>query len=109
MQIIWDQAAAARLKNSHTLLELETFFVNGENITAYCVIPAEKILQELPELETYKQLHSAFVRAFNEKDYKLCHDTVEHLRGRFGGELDSFYDTIISKINNDQSTTDTAE
>jgi hypothetical protein len=109
MQIIWDQAAAARLKNSHTLLELETFSVNGESITAYCVIPAEKILQELPELETYKQLHSEFVCAFNKKNYQLCQDTVEHLRGRFGGELDSFYDAIIDKINNDQSATDTAE
>lgn len=109
MQIIWDQAAAAKLKGGHTLLELETFFVNGENITAYCVVPAEKILHELPELETYKQLHAEFIAAFNSKNYQLCLDTVDHLRGRFGGELDSFYDVIVDKIKNDQSTADTAE
>ena len=98
MQIIWDQAAARKLRSSQTVLELETFAVNGESITAYCVVPAEKIFPEIHQLETSIELHQAFVRAFNDKNYQLCHDIAPSLAGKFGGELDSFYETILSKI-----------
>lgn len=100
MQIVWNQAAAQKLKSSHTVLELETFPVNGESITAYCVLPAEKIFPELSQLETLTELHVAFITAFNEKNYQLCQDIAPELVGRFGGELDSFYTAILDKINN---------
>lgn len=99
MQIIWDQSAAKKLRNSQTVLELETFEVNGNFITAYCVVPAEKLFQELTQLETSTELHVAFVTAFNEKNYQLCEEIAPQLIGRFGGELDSFYQAILDKIN----------
>lgn len=102
MQVIWNQAAAQQLKNSHTVLELETFFVNGESITAYCVLPAEKVFGDITQLETLKDLHVNFVKAFNEKNYQLCQDIVPNLIGRFGGELDSFYTAILDKIDSAQ-------
>jgi NAD-dependent SIR2 family protein deacetylase len=105
MQIIWDRQAAIQLKNSHTVLELETFFVNGESITAYCVVPAEKIFPEIHQLETSVELHQAFVCAFNDKNYQLCQDIAPSLTGKFGGELDSFYETLLNKINNDNTGT----
>jgi DNA polymerase III delta subunit len=98
MQIVWNQEIAEQLKNSHTVLELETFSVNGQNLTAYCVIPPEKIVLELAELDANKQLHTGFLQALNEKNYTLCQDIAEHLLGRFGGELDSFYQEILSRI-----------
>lgn len=101
MQIIWNQQAAQQLKSSHTILELETFFVNGENLTAYCVVPAEKVFAEITQLESLKELHVNFVKAFNEKNYQLCQDIVPNLVGRFGGELDSFYTSIMDKIANE--------
>lgn len=98
MQIIWNQAAAQQLKNSHTVLELETFEVDGQSITAYCVVPAEKIFAELTQLETSTELHAGFVTAFNDKNYQLCQEIAPQLIGRFGGELDSFYQNILDKI-----------
>lgn len=100
MQIIWNQAAAQQLRNSHTVLELETFTVDNQSITAYCVVPAEKIFAELTQLETSTELHAGFITAFNDKNYQLCQDIAPQLVGRFGGELDSFYELIIDKINN---------
>jgi hypothetical protein len=101
MQIVWDQAAVQRLKNSHTILELETFDVKGSPVTAFCVVPAEKIgLSGFATLERYKGLHTAFVAAYYDEDYKLCKDIAEHLMGQFGGELDTFYEEILSRINN---------
>ena len=104
MQIIWDQAAAEQLRNSHTVLELETFDVKGIRVPTYCVVPAEKIgIDGFAMLERYKELHAGFVKAYYDKDYKLCHDIVEHLMGKFGGELDTFYDEIMGRINREST------
>ena len=60
MQIIWHPEAAERLSNSHTVLELESFPVNGEILRAWCVVPAEKIgLSSLANLPALKDLKEA--------------------------------------------------
>jgi len=100
MQIIWNQEAAEKLKNTHTILQLETIEVAGFGpVTGYCVVPAEKIsLSGFATLERYKKLHETFITAYNEKNYQLCQDAGEHLLGAFGGELDTFYDEILTRI-----------
>lgn len=98
MQIIWNQEAAKRLKSNQTVLELETFTVGDQSITAYCVVPAEKIFPEITQLENLVKLHEAFIQAFNQKNYQLCQDLAPELIGRFGGEIDSFYQEILNKL-----------
>ena len=71
MQIIWDSVAAQQLRSNQTVLELETFFVNGQSITAYCVVPAEKVFPDITRLPTITELHNGFITAFNEKNYQL--------------------------------------
>lgn len=100
MQIIWDYQAVLQLRKTHTVLELETFDVNGIPVTTFCVVPPEKIgLSGFSTLDKYVTLHEGFIRALKEKDYKLCQDISEHLIGQFGGELDSFYEVIVNRIN----------
>lgn len=104
MQIIWNEEAAARLKSTHTVLELETFEIEGELRKTYCVVPADKIpLAELPQLPNYIQLHEGFIKALKEANYSLCRDITEHLMGKFGGEVDSFYQVIIERIDKNQT------
>lgn len=98
MQIIWDSVAAQQLRANQTVLELETFPVNGESITAYCVVPAEKVFPDITRLPSIMEMHVAFITAFNEKNYQLCWDIAPSLIGCFGGELDTFYETILDKI-----------
>lgn len=99
MQIVWNKEAVRKLRDSHTILELETFDVNDTKITAYCVVPPEKIgLENLPHLERYKELHYGFLKAYYDKNYQLCRDIAEHLMGQFGGELDTFYQEILNRI-----------
>lgn len=98
MQIIWDHIAVEKLRSNHTVLELETFEVNGKSVTAYCVVPAEKLFADMAQLESLVEMHVAFVAAFNQKNYELCNDIAPQLIGRFGGELDSFYEIILNKI-----------
>jgi hypothetical protein len=98
MQIVWDPKAVEDLKKTHTVLELESFPVNGGMFHAWCVLPAEKIIAELPTLNNYIELHEGFVKAWKDRNYKLLEDLSEHLKGKFGGELDSFYEEILSRI-----------
>ena len=99
MQIIWNQEAADRLKNSHTVLELETIDVAGYGaVTAYCVVPPEKLFAAgFSNLERYVELHNGFIAALKANNYQLCTDIGEHLKGAFGGELDTFYDEILKR------------
>ena len=48
-------------------------------------------------LDRYIELHEGFVKAYKENNYKLCEDIAEHLMGKFGGELDSFYTEILAR------------
>jgi hypothetical protein len=106
MQIVYKKEIADQLKSKYTVLELETFEVevspgNFQTLEAHCVVPSDKIpLTEMPSLEAYKALHSEFVTALNEKKYDLVQDLSTHLMGKFGGEVDSFYQTILDRIKN---------
>lgn len=99
MNIILGKEAVDKLQDSYTILELETFTrQDGSKVTAYCVVESVPI-DELATLPANKQLHDTFVREYNNKNYKYCTDAVEHLLGKFNGELDSFYTEIINRIN----------
>jgi hypothetical protein len=63
------------------------------------LVPADKInLVELPQLEHNCKLHQAFVDAYKSQDFKVCRDLFEHLIGKFGGEVDTFYTEILGRI-----------
>jgi hypothetical protein len=99
MYIVWDQEAVKELKKNQTLLELETFDVKGLPITCWCVVPAEKVFaMGFNHLDRYRDLHTAFVKAYYDADYKLCTDLSEHLIGQWGGELDTFYQEILGRF-----------
>lgn len=99
MYIIAGQEKAERLKENYTVLELETFNYQGKEVPTFCVIDAESMpVLELPTLEHYKKLHSDFVAEYRLGNYKFCLDLVEHLKGKFGGQVDSFYETLIERI-----------
>jgi hypothetical protein len=102
MQIIFGKEVAEELSQRYTVLELETLpkGPEGQMIEAYCVIPAEKIpIHELEKLESWKKLHADFLHGYHTQQWKYCRDAIEHLRGKFGGEMDTFYDEIENRIN----------
>jgi hypothetical protein len=99
MHIIFGQEIVQEVRDKHTCLELETFLVDGESKTAYCVVPGECIsIAELPDLDRKKRLHQALIDAYNNKEYNTVLITIDHLMGSFGGELDSFYQIIRDRI-----------
>lgn len=99
MLIIWDKSAVEKLQQNYTVLELETFQKEDKEITAYCIID-EVSIAELTNLENSKQLHNSFISEYKKGNFSFCLEAVSFLKGKFNGELDSFYDTIINRISN---------
>ncbi len=99
MWIIVGKEAADKLVGNYTILELETHDSAQGPVTAYCVVEAEKIpLMDIPNIAHHKALHNEFVKEYRNGNYKFCKDAAEHLIGLFGGEVDSFYQEIIQRI-----------
>lgn len=97
MNIIVGKEAAEKLEENYTVLELETFVKDGETITAFCIVDQVPIM-ELPLLESHKQLHADFLTEYKKGNYDFCREAATHLRGKFNGDLDSFYDELLARI-----------
>jgi hypothetical protein len=98
MQMIFNRVAAEELSEKYLVLELEPHIVQDVVLETFCVIESDKIpITEVTLLDHWKKLHREFVQANKEKNGKLCRDLAEHLLGKFGGEVDSFYQVVIGR------------
>lgn len=99
MDIIFNRKVAEDLADKYTVLELEEHLVGEEILETFCVVSADKIpLTELMMIDHWKKLHAEFVQANKDKDGRLCNDLAEYLRGKWGGDLDEFYDIVCSRF-----------
>jgi hypothetical protein len=99
MQIIFNKQAAKELAERYTVLELETHQVEDKLLETWCVVPSEKIpLEEVVMLDHWKKLHAEFVQANKDKNSKLCKDLAVYLVGKWGGELDEFYEIVCGRF-----------
>jgi hypothetical protein len=99
MDIIFGRKNAEALKDRYTVLELETVEKDGVSLEVFCLIPGEKIgIPDLPQLEQWVKLHQDFIHGYQTEQYEYCQQCIEHLRGNFGGEVDTFYDEILRRI-----------
>lgn len=99
MQIIFGKETAEKMRSKYVVLELETFVKDDVLVEAYCLISADKAnLAELPRLDEYVKNHEAFVEAYKDNDGVKCRELYETVKGRFHGEVDSFYDEILSRF-----------
>ena len=89
-----------RLDSKHIVLELDTIRVGatGPERTAYCVI--ENVpLQEMPMVESLKKSHQTLMTEYRSKNWSECERIIEQLTGMWGGEVDTFYEVLTSRIN----------
>lgn len=99
MQIIFNREVAEQLAERYIVLELEPHDVEGKILETFCVVPGEKItVSEMMLIDHWKKLHGEFVQANKDKNGKLCEDLATYLKGKWGGELDEFYDIVCSRF-----------
>ena len=100
MQIIFGRENAEKLREKYTVLDLETVEKDGASLEVFCLIPGEKInFVELPQLESWVKLHNDFLNGYHTQQYTYCRQCLDHLYGKFGGEVDTFYDELLRRIN----------
>ena len=100
MDIIFGRENAEKLREKYTVLDLEIIEKDGHSIEVFCLIPADKIgIGDLPQLEQWVKLHNDFLEGYKSDQYEFCRQCITYLKGKFGGEVDTFYDEILRRIN----------
>ena len=104
MQIVFGEKTAQELKEKYTVLELETIVTPAGVLQPYCVVGMEHVALQMQTLEHDIKLHEQFVAAIKENNVTLVNDLAPHLIGKFGGELDTFYQIVTERCKDTGST-----
>ena len=97
MYIIVGEESAAKVDNKYLVLELDTILYDNkaEPVKSYCVIDNEHVpLTDINRIEELITLHQNLIENYRKRNWKYCLDALEHLKGSFRGELDTFYDDL---------------
>ena len=99
MHIIFGKEQAEELSNKYTILELDTFKLGdpGPTVTAFCAVETVPI-EELPLLELTKAQHRDLMINYGLRDWNSCLTALKELRGKWRGELDTFYQDLESRV-----------
>jgi len=99
MNIIFGDNIAELARKKYTVLELDTFLIESQNqsATAYAIV--EQVpLHELAALAQFKTLHENLMMEYRKRNWKYCEDAIEHLKGKWGQVIDTFYTEIYDRI-----------
>lgn len=96
---MFEDSITDEVRSKYILLELDTFYFPEiqKNRTAYCLVEHTPVM-EMFSVDQYLDLHNNLVKNFQKGNWKFCEDALEHLKGRWNGELDSFYDVIAERV-----------
>ena len=98
MNIIIGEKNAEEARDKYTVLELDTFSTDdGGTVTAYCLLELDA-MEDLFTLQQFRDLHQNLMKNYRLKNWNFCEQALEHLRGRWRGEVDSFYDDLASRV-----------
>jgi len=100
MNIILENEVTKDIKEKYMLVELDTFQYEDGNVQkSYAIVSKDEItLQDFQNVEMYVELHENFIKNYRQKNWKFCEDALDHLRGKFRGEFDSFYQVMSDRI-----------
>ena len=101
MNIIIGTQDAEKMSEKYTVLPLENLKWKSHPeipiTTAYCLIETIPI-PEMPKIKEQVDLHIKFYENYQKGDFNFCTNALEHLKGKWGNQLDSFYDILSDRI-----------
>jgi hypothetical protein len=98
MHIIFGDAPSV-MSDNYTLLELDTFKLPSKDqpVKAYCVV-ANIPIEEFGIMENNKKIHADLISQYRLQNWEFCKMAIDNLRGRWGGEVDSFYSNLEKRV-----------
>lgn len=99
MHIVLESYLTDEIREKYIILPLDTFYYAQTDATevAYCMIENTPIA-EMPQIDQWQSLHNKLIENYRQQNWKFCEDAIDHLRGRWGGELDSFYANLSERV-----------
>jgi hypothetical protein len=97
MNIIFKSNLPA-VDDKYTVLDLDTFQLPDGSVHTACCIVETIPITELPATESLKELHANLIKNYADQDWNFCEQAIEHLIGKWGGELDTFYIELKTRI-----------
>ena len=109
MNIIIGTDAANEAREKYTVLPLQDIkFASHPDmppVTAYCLIE-DVPLDEIPKLQEQIDLHTKFYENLQKPDFNYCEQALEHLKGKWRGEVDTYYEVMEKSINENKDVED---
>jgi adenylate cyclase len=99
MYIIFGHEQATQLATKYTVLELDTIQMQSSDSTqtAYAILESTSI-GDLFRLEEIKKHHAELMESYRGQKWEDCQRYIALLTGAFNGELDSFYQSLETRI-----------
>jgi len=99
MNIILGESSMQQLGDKYITLELDTITIgNSTPIKAFCVVDTIPVT-EFPKTENLKKMHDTMMKEYHSRNWSFCEQAIEHLHGAWNGELDTFYNELLERIN----------
>lgn len=92
---------AEKLGEKYIVLELDTFRLANQSdaVTSWCVIDTSAVsLNDLTQISQFVDLHKNLIKNYRLRNWKYCKDALEHLVGKWRGEIDSFYTVLEQRV-----------
>jgi hypothetical protein len=109
MHIVFGEVARD-IRERYTVLELDTFCdpVTGRRATAWCVVE-NLALPDIMSLVDLSARHAEIMPAYQAQQWDTVSQICHELRGRWNGDLDSFYDVMIQRVSDLQNNQPSAD
>jgi hypothetical protein len=99
MYIIFGEHQATPLREKYTVLELDTVRFNDNPGTATAFAVVENIpIPDINRTEHLTKMHQDLMENYRKRDWNFCEQAIEQLQGSWNSELDTFYDTIRTRV-----------
>jgi hypothetical protein len=97
MNIIFKENSEA-IGKKYVVLDLDTFSIPDGSIHTVCCVVENIPITELSETENLKALHASLIESYGQRRWNQCEQAIEQLVGKWGGEVDSFYKELQTRI-----------
>ena len=101
MYVIPGKEAADTLADRYVVIELDAVRIKGtEEVTPiYTILETEKIFLKLEQIDNAVKMHNEMRDFYKAKNWAAAETAITWLKTQFGGELNSYYDIILDRIN----------